>query len=228
MPGRYQSAYGHRRVRVARELGLPVKAILKSLSDEALVVAQGLENAPREDLSFIERAIFAMRIEDAGHKRSVVQDALAIDRAEASKLIAVAKAVPHDVVEAIGKAPKIGRGRWQTFADLLADAAALKRIRAAIADPAFAERDSDGRFLAAFSAASRPTGKHTSKAHATSRRSCFGRTADRSSSACGPRIEALHRQECARVIREPFSSNSSRTCSTPSPSRDERQETNEA
>jgi ParB family chromosome partitioning protein len=164
MPGRYQSAYGHRRVRVARELGLPVRAILKSLSDEALVVAQGLENAPREDLSFIERAIFAMRIEDAGHKRSVVQDALAIDRAEASKLIAVAKAFPHDVVDAIGKAPKIGRGRWQNFADLLADATAIKRIRAAITDPAFAALDSDGRFLAAFSAASRPTGKHTSKA----------------------------------------------------------------
>jgi ParB family chromosome partitioning protein len=47
--GRYQSAYGHRRVRATRELGIPVKAILRSLSDEALVVAQGLENAPRED-----------------------------------------------------------------------------------------------------------------------------------------------------------------------------------
>ena len=86
-PGRFQSAYGHRRVRITRELGILVKAILKPLSDEELVIAQGLENGPREDLSFIERAMFAMHIEDAGHKRSVVQDALAIDRAEASKLI---------------------------------------------------------------------------------------------------------------------------------------------
>ncbi len=153
--GRYQSAYGHRRVRAARELGIPVRAILKALSDEALVVAQGLENAPREDLSFIERAIFAMHIEDAGHKRSVVQDALAIDRAEASKLIAVAKAIPHDIIDAIGKAPKIGRGRWQTFADILSDNSAVKRARAAVGDASFLEGDTDGRFLAVFNAATR-------------------------------------------------------------------------
>lgn len=163
-PGRYQSAYGHRRVRATRELGLPVRAILKPLSDEALVVAQGLENAPREDLSFIERAIFAMRIEDVGHKRSIVQDALAIDRAEASKLIAVAKAIPQDVIDAIGKAPKIGRGRWQAFADLLSEATTIKRIRTAIADPTFAGRNSDERFLAAFSAASRPSEKKAPRA----------------------------------------------------------------
>ncbi|MGX7744010.1 plasmid partitioning protein RepB [Rhodopseudomonas parapalustris] len=153
--GRYQSAYGHRRVRVARELAIPVRAILKQLSDEELVVAQGLENAPREDLSFIERAIFAVHIEDAGHKRSVVQEALAIDRAEASKLIAVAHAIPRDIVDAIGKAPKIGRGRWQTFADLLADSAAAKRVRAAIADASFATGESDHRFVTAFNAAAR-------------------------------------------------------------------------
>ncbi|MBR0899089.1 plasmid partitioning protein RepB [Bradyrhizobium tropiciagri] len=162
--GRYQSAYGHRRVRATRELGISVKAILRALSDEALVVAQGLENAPREDLSFIERATFAMHIEDAGHNRSVVQDALSIDRAEASKLLAVARSVPTDVIQAIGKAPKVGRFRWQSFAELIKDAAALKRIRAAIAEPKFAERETDARFLAAFSAASRPPSAGTSKA----------------------------------------------------------------
>ncbi|MDA9438831.1 chromosome partitioning protein ParB [Bradyrhizobium sp. CCBAU 51745] len=162
--GRYQSAYGHRRVRATRELGIQVKAILRSLSDEALVVAQGLENAPREDLSFIERATFAMHIEDAGHSRSIVQDALSIDRAEASKLLAVARSVPTDVIHAIGKAPKVGRGRWQSFAELIKDDAALKRVRAAIAEPIFAERETDARFLAAFTAASRPSSAGTSKA----------------------------------------------------------------
>jgi ParB family chromosome partitioning protein len=153
--GRYQSAYGHRRVRATRDLGIPVKAILRSLSDEALIVAQGLENAPREDLSFIERANFAMHIEEAGHSRSVVQDALSIDRAEASKLLAVARSVPADVIQAIGKASKVGRGRWQSFAELIKDAAALERVRAVIAEPKFAERETDARFLAAFSAGSR-------------------------------------------------------------------------
>jgi ParB family chromosome partitioning protein len=161
--GRYQSAYGHRRVRATRELGISVKAILRSLSDEALVVAQGLENAPREDLSFIERASFAMHIEDAGHSRSVVQDALSVDRAEASKLLAVARSVPAEVIQAIGKAPKVGRGRWQSFAELIKDSAALKRVRAAIAEPKFAERETDARFLAAFSAATRPSRGEPSK-----------------------------------------------------------------
>ncbi|MGM4967809.1 plasmid partitioning protein RepB [Tardiphaga sp. 1201_B9_N1_1] len=168
MAGRYQSAYGHRRVRIARQLGILIKAILKPLSDEQLVIAQGLENGPREDLSFVERAMFALRIEEAGHKRSVVQDALAIDRAEASKLIAVAKAIPRDIVEAIGKAPKVGRGRWQSFSELLSDVEAVKRIRTAIGDPVFASQDSDTRFLAAFSAA-RPVVRQVRKNDHTAR-----------------------------------------------------------
>lgn len=161
-PGRYQNAYGHRRVRAAGDLGIPVKAVVKSLSDEALVVAQGLENAPREDLSFIERARFAMHIEDAGHKRSIVQNALAVDRAEASKLVAVARAIPGNIIEAIGKAPKIGRGRWQALADMLNDAAALKRVSDAVTVSTFAAGDSNAKFLIVFTAARRLSGKDTS------------------------------------------------------------------
>jgi ParB family chromosome partitioning protein len=153
--GRYQSAYGHRRIRAAKELGVLVKATIRELSDENLVVAQGLENAPREDLSFIERAVFAMHIEDAGHARSVIQDALSIDRAEASKLLAVARAVPSIIVQAIGKAPKVGRGRWQALADLFKDDSAVKRANIAIGEGQFRDRPSDKRFLAVFAATQR-------------------------------------------------------------------------
>ena len=45
--GRYQIAYGHRRLRAAIELGRPVRAIVKPLTDEQLVVAQGQENSAR-------------------------------------------------------------------------------------------------------------------------------------------------------------------------------------
>jgi len=151
--GRYQISYGHRRVRAARELGVPVKATIRSLSDEQLVVAQGLENAAREDLSFIERALFAVRLEEQGFARAVVQDALAIDRAEASKLVAVARAIPADVCEAIGKAPKIGRGRWQEFAEALKSPGALQRVNLALRDPAMKSRTSDDRFSALLSEA---------------------------------------------------------------------------
>jgi ParB family chromosome partitioning protein len=154
-PGRYQIAFGHRRVRAARMLGRPVRAIVRALSDDELIIAQGVENSAREDLSFIERAVFALRLEAAGRNRSVVQQALAIDRAEASKLISVAKAVPIDLILAIGKAPKIGRGRWQGFAEALQDKAALRRVQAAAALPAFGKAAGDERFARALSAAKR-------------------------------------------------------------------------
>jgi ParB family chromosome partitioning protein len=150
--GRYQCAFGHRRVRVSLELGRSVKAVLRKLTDKDLVVAQGLENSAREDLSFIERATFAMKLEDGGFDRSVTQEALAIDRAEASKLLSVARSVPVDVVAAIGRAPRIGRGRWQSLAEVLKASDALLRARTAIEAPKFADQDSDARFVAVLSA----------------------------------------------------------------------------
>ena len=152
-PGRYQTAFGHRRVRVARLLGRTVKAIVRALSDDELVVAQGLENSAREDLSFIERAVFALRLETSGRSRSIIQQALAIDRAEASKLISVAKSVPGDLVLSIGRAPKIGRGRWQEFAESLRDNAALERAQAVATTPSFVKADGDQRFTLALNAA---------------------------------------------------------------------------
>ncbi|WP_018391519.1 plasmid partitioning protein RepB [Ancylobacter sp. FA202] len=145
-PGRYQSAYGHRRVRAVRDLGGQVKAYVRPLTDEDLVVSQGIENSAREDLSFIERALFALKLEDAGFQRTVVQSALTIDRAEASKLIAVAKAIPADLVAAIGRAPKVGRGRWQSLAELLQDAALVKEARGLIAQPDFRTQSTGERF----------------------------------------------------------------------------------
>lgn len=128
-PGRYQSAYGHRRVRVTRALGIKVKAYVRELTDEDLVVAQGIENSGREDLSFIERAAFALALEEGGFQRSLIQSALSVDRTEVSKLIAVAKAVPPDLQQAIGRAPKVGRPRWLALADAIADSKALARAR---------------------------------------------------------------------------------------------------
>ncbi len=152
-PGRFQSAYGHRRVKAARELALRVRAVVKPLSDEDLVVAQGVENSARQDLSFIERAFFAARLEDAGYARTVVQDALAVDKAEASKLVSVAKALPADIVDAIGRAPKVGRPRWQSLAEVLKAQEAMKAARAVIKTPKFFSQDTDARFMAVLSAA---------------------------------------------------------------------------
>ena len=168
MLGRYQTAFGHRRIRAAAQLGRLVKAIVRVLSDDELIIAQGVENSAREDLSFIERAVFAQMLEDTGRSRTVIQQALAIDRAEASKLISVAKSVPNDLVRAIGNAPKIGRRRWQELAEALNDDAARTRAVAVAALPKFVRLDSDARFMRALSAAlSTGNNKEANKAGVT-------------------------------------------------------------
>lgn len=55
--GRFQIVFGRRRVKALRDLGLPVKAMIRHLDDQELVVAQGQENAARKDLTFIEKPI---------------------------------------------------------------------------------------------------------------------------------------------------------------------------
>ncbi len=51
--GRYQVAYGHRRLRAAKTLGVPLRAVVRPLTDSELVISQGQENAQRRDLSYI-------------------------------------------------------------------------------------------------------------------------------------------------------------------------------
>jgi len=154
-PGRYQAAYGHRRLRACAELGRPVKAIVRALTDAELVVAQGLENASRVDLSFIEKAAFARDLEDRGFDRPTIMAALSIDKTEVSKMIATARAAPVEIVRAVGSAPKAGRRRWMRLADLLAEPERRARVAALIGASDFAAMDSDARFAKALDAASR-------------------------------------------------------------------------
>jgi len=64
---------------------------VRSLDDHQLVVAQGVENSARRDLSFIERAMFAKALEDAGYERPVIMASLSTDKTELSKMISVAR-----------------------------------------------------------------------------------------------------------------------------------------
>ncbi len=139
-------AFGHRRLRAARDLGVPVRAVVRAISDDELVVAQGQENSGRTDLTFIERARFAARLEDADFSRETIMAALTVDKTDLSRLIAIATRIPGEIVEAIGPAPGIGRPRWQDLSDLLREAAQRTRAARIAAEPDFAKRTSDGRF----------------------------------------------------------------------------------
>ncbi|MGV1908488.1 MULTISPECIES: plasmid partitioning protein RepB [Agrobacterium] len=152
----YQAAYGHRRLRAAIVLERPVKAIVRQLSDEELIVAQGQENGPRVDLSFIERALFAKRLEQHGFDRDRISQALSVDKPETSRLLQVSDVIPTEVILAIGPASKIGRPRWLAFAELLKDRAASKRVADAIADDQFTASDTNDRFTRLWNQAQGP------------------------------------------------------------------------
>jgi len=112
LEGRYQIAFGHRRYRALKSLGLPVKAQIKKLTDEQLVVAQGQENHERLDLSYIERSVFAARLEAKNFSRETICSALGIDKTELSRMITVGTTIPTELIEAIGPAQATGRRKW--------------------------------------------------------------------------------------------------------------------
>lgn len=121
-PARYQVAFGHRRLRAVSELGLPVRAVVRDLTDEQLVVAQGQENNEREDLTFIEKARFAHRL-NRQFSREIVIAAMSIDKSNLSKMLLLVDALPSQLIDAIGAAPGVGRPSWQQLAELVEKAA---------------------------------------------------------------------------------------------------------
>ncbi|AGS24122.1 plasmid partitioning protein RepB [Rhizobium etli] len=110
--GRYQIAFGHRRARAAKELGRPVRAVVKRLDDRDHVIAQGQENSARADLSFIERTMFADKLDTLGFDRETIMSALSADKTTVSKMLSVTKRIPAEVLAAIGVAKTTGRDRW--------------------------------------------------------------------------------------------------------------------
>ncbi|MCJ8507060.1 plasmid partitioning protein RepB [Rhizobium lemnae] len=150
--GRYQVAYGHRRVAACQKLGIRVRAVVRSLTDEQLVVSQGQENNARANLSYIERALFAMKLEQRDFSREIIMSALGIDKAALSRMLQVAKQVPFTIVSLIGPAPSVGRRRWLELVDLLNDTVADEIIEV-LSRAGVAEAESDERFELAFRAA---------------------------------------------------------------------------
>ncbi|ANY85176.1 plasmid partitioning protein RepB (plasmid) [Microvirga ossetica] len=148
--GRYQIAFGHRRVAAAAALGIKVRAVVKDLSDEDLVIAQGQENNERLDLSYIERARFAATLEERKFTRATIMAALSVRKGDLSSLISIASKIPVDIIDAIGRAPGIGRPRWLDFLELILGANSVDRAREIIKKPDFVKLESDERFLTLF------------------------------------------------------------------------------
>ncbi|MFT3688784.1 plasmid partitioning protein RepB [Paenirhodobacter sp.] len=149
--GRYQIVYGRRRVLAMRDLGRPVKALLRNLDDRDLLIAQGQENTARRDLSFIEKANFARQMVAAGYDRKVIGDTLTMDKTLISRLLSVAERIDPELVHAIGAAPSVGRERWLALADALEESRLGTEDLIALVN--LTEGNSDARFEAALARA---------------------------------------------------------------------------
>lgn len=144
--GRFDIVFGRRRVQALKALGLPVKAMVRDLSDHDLVIAQGQENSARKDLSFIEKANFAAQMQQGGYARKVICDALSIDKTVISRMLSIVEALPPGLIRAIGAAPSAGRDRWLALAEM-AQGRAPEVLVAAAKGP-----NSDARFTSVLAA----------------------------------------------------------------------------
>lgn len=145
--GRYMIVFGARRRRVAEELGLKVRAVIKEMTDRDHVVAQGQENAARSNLTFIERALMATSVMNRKYDKdnATVMSALSIDKATLSKMLSVA-GISEPILIALGAARSVGRDRWYELKTLLDHPQNLKKAGALLDDEHFQKLDSDQRF----------------------------------------------------------------------------------
>ncbi len=111
-------------------------------------MAQGQENTARADLSFIEKALFASRLQQSGIDKQAIRQALSIDNAMLSRMLSIADGIPTDILEQIGAAKGIGRDRWDELKRLLLPPAKLEQARQFVGEGTFQELPSPDRCLA--------------------------------------------------------------------------------
>ena len=133
-PDRYRIVYGRRRLAAIRKTGGVVKAIVRTLDDDASLVAQGQENNLRLDPSFIEKSLFIKEMQESGYKPGVVQDALGLTRQGVSNHRVILEQLPVEIVQAIGPAHGIGRRQWGELAALSKQVDIVKVAKETVAE----------------------------------------------------------------------------------------------
>lgn len=142
--GHFEVIYGQRRILACRHLGIPVRALIRTLDDTDALLAKGLENAGRAELSYYERVRFAQAILEQGYSRAEVCQALAISKNTLSQLERINRLVPTAVGEAIGAAPGAGRPKWTTLATAFEKEQLTEKVALGVLSRS-SELESDGR-----------------------------------------------------------------------------------
>ncbi len=144
----YQVSYGHRRWLACKSLGIDVLAIVRELTDEQLLIAQGQENHERKNLSYLETALFCNRLKE-DYPQKVIREIVGKSKSAVSMYLSLASNLPAvEILEKIGPAPSIGRTRWEEFAELWIVPSVEEKIRTAIETfgSTFSSKPSDQRF----------------------------------------------------------------------------------
>ncbi|WP_348641064.1 plasmid partitioning protein RepB [Martelella sp. HB161492] len=170
---RYQLAYGHRRLAAIKSLlaqsdkpeTIRVKAYVRVLSDNDLLIEQSLENGVRENLTWIEQAVWAAKLRDAGFSGGAIGRTLSLSKTPVSLMLKVSSSLPLDIVLGIGRAKNVGRPKWLAFAELLEQGGtdAAERVRALFLNDDFQAADGIRRMALATKAAKGRAGVATTQ-----------------------------------------------------------------
>lgn len=160
----YQLAYGRRRrdavLAIMAEADRPetikIKAYVRDLTDRQLIEEQTLENGPREDLSWIEKAMWAVQLKGSGISQRDTASIMGLSEVAVSQMFRVTSVIPEDVIFAIGRAQAAGRPKWTAFAELLKDASKIDAVRKIVPTPEFQKADGAGRIAQAMQATVSP------------------------------------------------------------------------
>lgn len=161
-PDHYQLAYGHRRLSAIKSMMsdaerpeiIKIKAYVRDLTDRQLIEEQALENGVRENLTWIELAMWAVQLKEAGLSHRAICPVLGLSEAAVSHLFRVTSVVPSDIIYAIGRARLVGRPKWTALADLLKDESKVEAVRSMLRTESFRQTDGVGRIAIAMAAAS--------------------------------------------------------------------------
>lgn len=147
-PGEYQLAYGHRRLKAVRAQvqasdqpeRIFIRAHVRDLTDGQLIREQSLENGVRENLSWIEKALWAVQLKKAGLRQREMTPVLGASEADVSRYFKVTGGLPVDVVYKIGRAKEAGRPKWMKLLSLYHHSDRVKDdIDRFLASPEFAD-----------------------------------------------------------------------------------------
>lgn len=159
-PGQYQLAYGYRRLAAIKALNeegaradaVKVKAYIRELTDRQLIEEQSLENGVRENLTWIEQAMWSLQLKSVGLTQRAICPILGLTEAAISHFAKVTSAIPEDIIYAIGRAKSVGRPKWTTLAEIMQGNDTIDIVRQLVQLPEFVVADSQTRFSKVFEA----------------------------------------------------------------------------